>query len=280
MLEITSTDNISIVQIENTKGFDGHCLRASYYFRDQLMHIDQADAVSVNSIAKSHPHLRQDSKAPTFALTYQGTWLTLVNNLGWTEEKAKAVEKGYHDLYAESDRYIQQRLEQATHTGYVEVAFGLRVRTPLLSQVVWGSPKMPFAAIAEGRTAGNAMGQSYGLLNTRAANEFMAKVWASEYRYEVFLVAMIHDACYVIMPETAEAVAWVNKTLIEAMSWQELPEIQHPIVKLGAELDLFWPSWANAITVPNNATVEEIQQIAIKGKESYIKNLQIINPKP
>jgi hypothetical protein len=57
-----------------------------------------------------------------------------------------------------SDQYVADRLLQASKDGYVEVAFGLRVRTPLLSQVVWGSSRVPFEAQAEGRTAGNAMG--------------------------------------------------------------------------------------------------------------------------
>lgn len=51
------------------EGFDGHCLRAANYFRDQLPHIDLDDPQSVNTIKKTHPHLRQDSKAPTFLLT-------------------------------------------------------------------------------------------------------------------------------------------------------------------------------------------------------------------
>lgn len=52
-----------------TDGFDGHSLRAAFYFKDQLGHIDLTDPASVNSIAKTHKHLRQDSKAPTFLLT-------------------------------------------------------------------------------------------------------------------------------------------------------------------------------------------------------------------
>lgn len=58
----------------------------------------------------------------------------------------------------------------------MEVAFGLRVRTPLLKQVVFGARGMPYEAAAEGRTAGNALGQSYGLLNNRAAVAFMKRV--------------------------------------------------------------------------------------------------------
>lgn len=269
MLEFNSTDHITIVQQENTPGFDGHCLRAAYYFRDQCPEIVQTDPASVNSMKKKYPELRQDSKSPTFALTYQGTWHTLVNNLGFPEDKAKEIEKGYHELYKVSDEYVQQRLQQASKDGYVEVAFGLRVRTPLLKQVIFGSSRMPYEAAAEGRTAGNALGQSYGLLNNRAAVEFMQKVWASKYRLDVKIIALIHDAIYLLIRDDVEVVEWVNRELIKSMQWQELPEIQHPTVKLGAALDIFWPSWANATTLPNNADQNTIKKLCQEAKEAY-----------
>ena len=53
----------------------------------------------INSIKKKYPELRQASKAVTFALTYQGTWRTLVDNLGIPEEQAKQIEQRYHELY-------------------------------------------------------------------------------------------------------------------------------------------------------------------------------------
>lgn len=252
------------------KGFDGHCLRAAYYFRDQCPEIDLEDPNSVNSIKKKYPELRQDSKAPTFLLTYGGTYHGMMSNLGWDMEKSKAIEKGYHDLYKVSDDYIQTRLHQAAKDGYVEVAFGLRVRTPLLKQVMFGGPKMPYEAAAEGRTAGNAMGQSYGLLNNRAAVAFMKKVWASPYRNDIKPVALIHDAIYIMVRDCPQVVEWANRELINAMRWQELPEIQHPTVKLGAALDIFWPSWANAITLPNDASQEQIMETCEKAKTEYL----------
>ena len=264
---LTTRDKNKLAVYE--RGFDGHCLRAAYYFRDQLPHIDLDDPKSVNSIKKEFPQLRQDSKSPTFALTYQGTSHTLVNNLGFDPEKAEAIEKNYHILYKESDDYIQSRLQQASKDGYTDVAFGLRVRTPLLSQVVFGSAKMPFEAAAEGRTAGNAMGQSYGLLNNRAAVEFWQKVWASKYRYDILPVALIHDAIYPLIRDDVEVVEWANRELIKSMQWQELPEIQHPTVKLGAALDIFWPDWSNPTTLPNNADQDTIRSICKKAKEQY-----------
>lgn len=240
------------------QGFDGHCLRAAFYYEDVLTMIDKTDPKSVNSIKKSHPELRQDSKTPTFLLTYGGTHHGMISQLGWTKEKSLVVEAKYHEMYKVSDQYIQKRLNQASRDGYVTVAFGLRVRTPLLSQVMFGGPRMPYEAAAEGRTAGNAMGQSYGLLNNRAAVDFMQKVWKSKYRFDILPVALIHDAIYILIKDNAETVEWANRELILSMQWQELPEIQHPTVKLGAALDIFWPSWAKATTLPNNADIETI----------------------
>lgn len=252
------------------RGFDGHCLRAAYYFRDSCPEIDLEDPISVNSIKKLYPALRQDSKGPTFALTYQGTWHTLVTNLGFEEEKAKAIEQGYHELYKVSDEYVQARLKQASIDGYVEVAFGLRVRTPLLKQVIFGSSNMPFAAAAEGRTAGNALGQSYGLLNNRAANAFLQKVWASPYRYDILPVALIHDAIYLLIRDRADVVEWANRELPKEMAWQELPEIQHPTVKINAALDLFWPNWGNPVTLVPGIDQTSIITCCQKARDEYL----------
>ena len=52
----------------------------------------------------------------------------------------------------------------------------------------------------------------------------------------------------------------------ECMEWQDLPELHHPTVKLGGELDLFWPSWKTAYTLPNHATKEQIVAITSKPK--------------
>lgn len=256
-VEIPAGAEFSIKKIGQTQGYDGHCLRAFTYFADEMPDIENT-VESINSIKKKYPVQRQDSKPGTFALTYQGTAYTLMSNLGWSEEKAKRIEAGYHELYKVSDQYVQARLNQASKDGFVTVAFGLRVRTPLLKQVIYGSKKMPYEAAAEGRTAGNALGQSYGLLNNRAAVAFFKKVWASKYRTDILPVALIHDAIYILIRNDVEVVAWANTHLIKEMQWQELPEIQHPTVKLGAALDLFWPSWAEATTIPNDSTEKEI----------------------
>ncbi len=244
-----------------TDGYDGHCLRAYAYFGDQMTGIDGTSVDSINSIAKLYKPLRQDSKIPTFALTYMGTWVTLMKNCGFSKEKAQLIEQRYHELYKASDDWVAAKLDQAMIDGYVTVAFGLRVRTPLLKQVVRGNSKTPYEAEAEGRSAGNAQGQSYCLLNNRANAAFMKKVRASEHRLDIRPCAQIHDAGYYLIRDDIEVLQYTNTHLVEEVEWQEDPAIAHPEVKLGGELSIFYPTWAEEIVIPNRATNDDICKV-------------------
>ena len=243
-----------------TDGYDGHSLRTFAYFPDGCIGI--IDTVeSINSIQIKYPDLRYDSKAPTFALTYQGTYKTLMTNCGFSETKAKTVESAYHELYHVSDKWVSDKLDQASKDGYITAAFGLRVRTPLLAQVIRGTRQTPFQAEAEGRTAGNALGQSWCLLNSRAGSEFMTKVRASEYRLSIRPCAQIHDAQYFLVRDDMSTVMYVNKHLVTAVKWQDHPEIAHDDVKLGGDLSLFYPDWSKEAVIPNEATEDQITEI-------------------
>jgi DNA polymerase-1 len=248
-----------------TDGYDGHSLRAHAYFGDQMPDIDPDSVESINSIQKKYKPLRQDSKAPTFALTYQGTYVTLMANCGFSEAKAKAIEARYHEFYAVSDQWVADRLDRACKDGYVTAAFGLRVRTPLLHQVIRGTRKTPFEAEAEGRTAGNALGQSWCLLNTRAGSDFLNQVRGSErFRLSVKPCAQIHDAQYFLVRDDLEVMAWVNERVVKACEWQDHPEIWHDEVKLGGELSIFWPNWSQEVGIHNGASEQEILDVFTK----------------
>lgn len=244
-----------------TDGYDGHCLRAYAYFKDQMTGIDPNCVKSINSIADVYKHLRQESKVPTFALTYAGTYVTLMANCGFTEEKAKLIEQRYHELYVVSDTWVDTQLDKASKVGYITAAFGLRVRTPLLHQVIRGTSKTPYQAQAEGRTAGNALGQSWCLLNSRAGSEFMGKVRKSKWKHKIKICAQIHDANYFLIPDDIEAVMFTNEHLVNAARWQNHPDIYHPDVKLGGTFFVCFPDWSKEVTIPNGASEEEIVEI-------------------
>lgn len=216
------------------------------------------DVARINSIAKLYPPQRQDSKMPTFALTYQGTYITLMAKGGFTQEVARQIEERYHELYKVSDEWVAGKLEEASRTGYITAAFGLRVRTPLLHQVVRGTRATPYEAEAEGRTAGNALGQSWCLLNSRALTEFMRTVRKSEHRLDIRPISQIHDASYAIIPDDVGILRFVNHHLVQAVEWQDHPEIMHDIVKLGGELSVFHPSWAHEAELVNGATEDDV----------------------
>lgn len=215
----------------------------------------------INSIKQLHPELRQESKGATFALTYQGTWRTLVTNLNIPEERAKQIEARYHELYKESDEWVKEKLEQAKKDGYITCAFGLRLRTPLLKSCILGGKNSVKLAEKEYRTAGNALGQSWCLLNSRSANEVMEKVWNSPYKTDILPVGQIHDALYFFIKDDINVLLWFNEVLIKAMEWQDHPDIWHPEVKLGGDLEIFYPDWSHGIEIPNHATKEEIVRI-------------------
>jgi len=240
-------------------GYNSHCLRAYYYFKDQMPDINESNVNSINSIETKYPDLRQLSKLPTFLLTYQGTYHGLMNSLGLGKEMAQQIENNYHELYKVSDEWVHNKLQQACVDGYVLGAFGLRLRTPLLQMN--GKGKLNYQAASEGRTAGNMMGQSYGMLNSRAANEFRERVWQSKYKYDIFICCQIHDSIYIFWKNTAGITKWINDNLIECMQWCGLKELQHPQVKLGAELEIFYPDWASPVKIPNRASTRKIINI-------------------
>lgn len=244
-----------------TEGYCGHCLRTQYYWPEKMPDIDPTSVSSINSIKKLYPDERKDSKAPSFALQYMGTWITLMKNCGFSEEDSKAIEANYHELYKVSDIWLEDIIEKAKEIGYIEMAFGARIRTPLLAKTVGDGRSTPYVALSEGRSAGNAATQSYCVLTLRAFNEFRKRLWESPYKLDVLPSATIHDAIYLLMRNSLKVTKWVNDTLIDCMRWQELDELKHPTIKISSSLEIFWPHWANAIELPNGANEEQIRAI-------------------
>jgi DNA polymerase-1 len=95
----------------------------------------------------------------------------------------------------------------------------------------------------------------------------MKRVHASPFRYDIKPVALIHDAIYILIRNNPAVVEFANRVLIEEMSWQELPELQHPTVKIGAALDIFYPNWAKPVTLPVNASIQQIKDACREHKE-------------
>ena len=192
--------------------------------------------------------------------------MTLMNNCGFTEEQAKTIEARYHELYQVADQWIQDLIDNAKKIGYIPMAFGGRIRTPLLVQTAGSNKPFPFLAQKEARSAGNAATQSYCVLTLRAINEFMERVWASKYRYSILPSATIHDAGYFMVRDNVKAVKFTNDNLIDCMAWQNLPELQHPTIRITSGMEIYWPSWNQKVKIPNKASVSEIKKLSQQAK--------------
>lgn len=256
-----------------TDNYDGHCLRAYSYFSEQMPDITKElaehpenEVEIINSIKHRYKHLRQLSKGPTFCLTYAGTSKALMDIFGFSEEEALSIERKYHELYQESDRWVAERIAKAKEDGYVTVALGLRVRTPLLADDSISDTNP--AKSAEARTAGNALGQSYCMLTNRSSVEFNTKARTEKYKNDIKLMVHIHDAQYYLIKDDIDVIEYVNTNLVKAVEWQDDPAIAHPDVHLGGEFSIFYPTWKDELTIPNHATKEEIKELAKKHVES------------
>jgi DNA polymerase-1 len=229
---------------------------------------EKAEVEIINSIKKKHKDLRQESKGYTFALTYNCIAKTLEQKFGANKEKAEKIYKAFHDLYHVSDEWVMQKMQSAFSSGYVTCAFGLRLRTPKMGKSMQSEITSNFTVGEEFRTAANALGQSYGLLNTRAGIEFNQSVRDSKYRLDIRPIGQIHDAQYFIIKNDPDVFIFCNNGLVKADSWQELDEIKHDQVHLGGELSIFYPTWGEEFAVPNYVSKEELLSLTDKYLES------------
>lgn len=73
--------------------------------------------------------------------------------------------------------------------------------------------------------------------------------------------AQIHDAGYALVRDDMATVLFMNKHLVDAVNWQDHDDIRHPDVGLGGELSLFYPTWADEMVIPNEASAETITEL-------------------
>jgi DNA polymerase I len=243
-----------------TQGYDSHCLNAYSYYKAQMPDIDPEDVDSVNSITSKYSNLRKSSKGPTFALTYGGTAFTLHKNAGIPMSEAIEIEDSYHELYAVSDEFAEKNKVFAIKHGYMECAFGLRIKTPIISKSIMNNQKTPYAATAEVRSANNAVTQSWGMLLNRAVIATNHRIEQAKLHKEILPINMIHDAAYFLVKDAPEVIKFLNDVLIEEMEWNDHPTIKSKDIPMLSELDI-GKSWDSLTTIPNKATVSQIKEI-------------------
>lgn len=144
--------------------------------------------------------------------------------------------------------------------GYVECAFGLKLRTPIISQCILGISNTPYEAESEVRSANNATTQSWGMLLNRAMIATNLKIEEAGYGTDILPCNMIHDAGYFLVRNTPEHIKFLNDTLIPEMEWNEDPLIKSDKIPMKASLEI-GKSWNTLTKLSNNATIGEITDV-------------------
>lgn len=244
-------------------GFDNHMLNAVGYWRNEFPDVDIDNAEQVNTLVKTEKgkKYRQLSKSVTFAALYGGTWRTFMINSGFPEHEAKMIDRNYHKLYKQSDDWMNKQIEEVTNKGYATLAFGVRLRAPILHSTILGTSITPKEAEREKRTVSNAVGgQSYGLLNSRLSFMLEREIRKAGYEEDIWVCNNIHDAVYVVCRSKLGIIYWLNNVMPKLGEWSDLPELYDPEIKLSGKLGLFHPSWAYEIELEPYISKQEIKE--------------------
>lgn len=89
----------------------------------------------------------------------------------------------------------------------------------------------------------------------------MAKVRTSQFRLHIRPCAQIHDAQYYLIRDDIDALLYTNEHLVNAVNWNDHPDIYHPEVGLGGELSIFYPNWSKEIEVPNGISEQGLIEL-------------------
>jgi len=107
------------------------------------------------------------------------------------------------------------------------------------------------------RTLHNATIQFWSILTLLAINKMHQAIDEAGMEEDVFCIATIYDSIYYICRDDAETIKWVNDTLIPIMTKDFLIGQTVPNT---AELDIGY-DWASLTTLPNNITLNQIQEV-------------------
>lgn len=185
----------------------------------------------------------------------------MVNKAGFPKDEAQRIEQAYQDTYQVSIQWTADRIAEASERGYVELAYGGRLQTPILTQTILGNRATPYTAEAEARSAGNALTQSYCYLNIDTLVRFMEKVWKTDDRYTVLPIASIHDNNLFTIKDTYASVKFFNDEYIKCLQEYSIPALEHPIIKLSGNVEIMHYDWSNPVQLSHDMTLEELHTL-------------------
>lgn len=269
--DLSSLEDRVIANISNSKakkdlildGYDGHLYHAAMYFRPQFIElldapkdIPHTDLVrmAMASDLKEIKELRQTSKGVTFGASYGAFPKKISESIGCSLEEGERIFNAYHnDLYPEITDYRENYiLKSAKQHGEIHMLLGASLRTDNADKDI--------------RTLNNASIQSFSAITLVAGAQFTELTKSEHKQDEAKIFNMVYDAIYIEADLNPYTIKWVNDNLIPLMTQQYL---ENEDIPNAAECDIGF-NLAETITLPNNASIEEIEEALTKLKEKHV----------
>jgi len=233
------------------EGLDGHSLNACGYFPEEIAKEMGPNTDNVAYVKEFYHRaddlgdpilkaIRSMSKAPTFKLAYGGFP---------DEHKGGVITQeifdNYHNvLYPGITEYREQYVLPTTiEQGYIHLGLGCRMYSDDPSNDI--------------RTINNATSQFWSILTLIAINEMYYRIEEAGLSDKVQICSTIYDSIYFYVENDAETIKWLNDNAVEAIC---VDYLEDQVVKNEAAGEI-GKNWCDLNKVPNDSTVEEIEEI-------------------
>lgn len=241
-------------------GYDSHCFHTLYYWREEVEKYlgPSDDSLEFNTLFKKKTKdipeldkLRSNSKPVSFGLGYGCMPPKVAKQIKGTLEEGQTIYNRYHyELYPDITEFRENHvLKPAKETGKVYLGLGLSIKTD-----------NPDADI---RTLFNARMQFWSLLTLLTITQMNRLIRECGKVADIQVIATIYDSIYFNVRNNPETIKWLNDNLIPIMVQ---PFLEDQPVPNKANLDI-GDSFAHMVELPNNASIEEIEEALIKLKE-------------
>ena len=246
------------------KDLDGHSLNSCGYFLTKIEKLigSVADYPSFDDYVKHFYEevekgnkelkaIRQSSKQVTFGLNYGAYPPKVAATLKISLDEATKIYDNYHNvLYAGITDYRNNYVvPTAREEKRIHLGLGCYMSTTNID--------------LHERTVFNACSQFWSIITLLTINKMHSLIDENNYEDVIKIISSIYDSIYATILENVELIKWYNDTIIPIITKDF---IIGQIVPNKAVCEIGY-NWNDLTPIPNNATIEEIEEIIKKLKE-------------
>jgi hypothetical protein len=160
------------------------------------------------------------------------------------------IYKNYHNvLYKDVSVYKEKLLNKARKNKRIHLGLGCYLYTDNVNK--------------HERTLFNASCQYWSILTLLTIEKLYSEIEANNLTNSIEVIATIYDSIYLCVDRDSKVIKWLNDTIIPIMSKDFMT---NQIVHNESEGEIS-DSWYDMLGIPNNASIEKIEEILNKIKD-------------